>query len=307
MAETTEISWADATFNPWIGCTKISPACDHCYAERDNGRRKWVPGWGPGVPRKRTSPSNWKQPLAWNRRAEKTGVPLRVFVASLADVFDNEVPQEWRDDLWELMRQTPHLRWMVLTKRIGNAAKMLPPDWPFANVGLMATIVNQEEWDRDWPKLRALPATWRGVSAEPLLGPIQMGIDAPDWLIVGGESGPEARPMELDDVRFLRDQCSHHGTAFHFKQFGEYLPVGQWMPNQGKVTGGTALKPGGRMKVHTDMGNGIQQCFVERGVDVATMRDGHFTFRVGKKTAGDLLDGRQHKAFPAALTFKEAA
>lgn len=298
MADTTEISWADATFNPWIGCSKISPACDHCYAERDNGRRKWVPGWGLGVPRKRTSPSNWKQPLAWNRRAEKTGVPLRVFCASLADVFDNEVPQEWRDDLWELMRQTPHLRWMVLTKRIGNAAKMLPPDWPFANVGLMATIVNQEEWDRDWPKLRALPAAWRGVSAEPLLGPIHMGIDGPDWLIVGGESGDNARPMHPDWALSLSDQCEHQGIAFHFKQWGEWLP-------------GIPVFAGipGRFALHwTDNGGDGRWAYFDRAPRQLDRfgADARMT-RVGKKAAGSRLQGIEQKDFPPQLTFKEAA
>jgi protein gp37 len=135
-------------------------------------------------------------------------VPLRVFCASLADVFDNEAPQEWRDDLWQLLRETPNLRWILLTKRIGNARKMLPADWPFPNAGLMATLANQEEWDRDWPKLEAIPATWRGVSAEPLLGPIDIGDARPDWIITGGESGPTRRPLDMDAVRSIRDQCA---------------------------------------------------------------------------------------------------
>ena len=110
MAEVSEISWTDATFNPWIGCTKVSPACDHCYAERDNGRRGWVAGWGPGVPRRRTK--TWGDPLKWNRKATESGLRPRVFCASLADVFDNEVPQAWREDLWALLRATPNLRWI---------------------------------------------------------------------------------------------------------------------------------------------------------------------------------------------------
>jgi protein gp37 len=99
VAETSGISWTDATFNPWIGCTKVSPACDNCYAERDNARRKWVDGWGAGVPRRRTK--SWGDPLRWNRKAAAEGATLRVFCASLADIFDNEVPEEWRDDLWQ--------------------------------------------------------------------------------------------------------------------------------------------------------------------------------------------------------------
>ena len=184
MGETTSISWCDATWNPWIGCTKVSPACDFCYAARDNERRKWVSGWGPGIPRRHTK--TWGNPLTWNRKAAVTGLRPRVFCASLADVFDNEVPDEWRADLWALVKATPNLRWILLTKRIGNAAKMLPADWPYPNAGLMATLANQEEWDRDWPKLARTPATWRGVSAEPLLGPIDIGTAKPDWLIVGG-------------------------------------------------------------------------------------------------------------------------
>lgn len=220
MAEVSAISWTDATFNPWIGCTKVSPACEHCYAERDNSRRGWVPGWGPGMPRKRTK--TWGEPLKWNRKAADSGRPLRVFCASLADIFDNEAPQAWRDDLWQLLRETPHLRWILLTKRIGNARKMLPPDWPFPNAGLMATLANQEEWDRDWPKLEATPATWRGVSAEPLLGPIDIGAARPDWIITGGESGPTRRPLDMNAVRSIRDQCARNGVTFHHKQNGGF-------------------------------------------------------------------------------------
>lgn len=230
MAEQSAISWTDATFNPWIGCRRISPACDHCYAARDNERRKWVRGadgkaaWD-GPERKRTK--TWGAPLLWNRKAAASGIPLKVFCASLADVFDNEAPDEWRADLWALIDQTPNLRWILLTKRIGNAAKMLPPDWlraPRPHVGFMATLVTQEEWDRDYPKLAQLPARWRGVSAEPLLGRIDIGVlrreKRLDWIITGGESGPGFRPLDLDAVRFMRDQCAAYGITFHHKQNG---------------------------------------------------------------------------------------
>lgn len=226
MAEESAISWTDATFNPWIGCTKISPACDHCYAARDNKLRKWVPEWGevgkPSTPRKRTSEQNWNNPLRWNRKAAQTGYRLRVFCASLADVFDNEAPQAWRDDLWQLLRETPNLRWLLLTKRIGNAAKMLPPDWPFPNSGLMSTLENQEVWDRDYPKLVRTPAAWHGVSAEPLLSHIDIGDAKPDWIITGGESGHGFRPLDMDAVRSLRDQCARNGITFHHKQNGGF-------------------------------------------------------------------------------------
>lgn len=222
MAEQTAISWADATFNPWIGCTKVSPACDHCYAARDNERRKWVDGWGAGVPRRRTR--TWNAPKQWNRKAELTGYRPRVFCASLADVFDNEVDPSWRTDLWQLIRETPNLRWMLVTKRIGNAAKMLPDDWPFAHVGIMSTLENQATWDRDYPKLARTQAAWHGVSAEPLLGPIDIGNAKPDWLITGGESGPGHRLTDPAWVRSLRDQCATNGVAFHHKQWGGNRP-----------------------------------------------------------------------------------
>lgn len=218
MAELSNISWTDATFNPWIGCTRVSPACDHCYAARDNERRQWVAGWGAGVPRRRTK--SWGDPLRWNRKAAISGRPLRVFCASLADVFDNEVEQAWRDDLWQLLRETPNLRWILLTKRIGNAVKMLPSDWPFKNAGLMSTLENQAVWDRDFHKLMAIPAAWHGVSAEPLLGRIDIGAAKPDWIITGGESGAAFRPLDMDAVRHLRDQCAHNGITFHHKQNG---------------------------------------------------------------------------------------
>jgi protein gp37 len=226
MAETSGISWTDSTFNPWIGCTKVSTGpqglCEHCYAERDNNFRKWVPGWGPGVPRRRTK--TWDQPRKWESHWETFkqvhGRYRRVFCASLADVFDNEVPDEWRVDLWQLLRDTPHLNWILLTKRIGNAAKMLPSDWPFPNAGLMASIGTQAEWDRDSDKLFDTPAFWRGISAEPLFDFITMGERQPDWVITGGESGPDHRPLHMAHVRHLRDQCAVRSIAFHHKQNG---------------------------------------------------------------------------------------
>lgn len=224
MAEQSAISWTDSTFNPWIGCTKVSPACDHCYAERDNGRRGWVAGWGPGVPRRRTK--TWGEPLKWHRKAVLTGYRPRVFCASLADVFDNEVSPQWRVDLFDLIRATTALRWMLLTKRIGNAEKMLPPDWPeaYGHVGLMATLATQSEWDRDYHKLRDTPAAWHGVSVEPMLSAINIGDAAPDWIITGGESGPGFRETPISFVRSMRDQCARNGIAFHHKQWGGLRP-----------------------------------------------------------------------------------
>jgi protein gp37 len=139
-------------------------------------------------------------------------------------VFDNVAPDEWRSDLWQLLRETPNLRWMLLTKRIGNAPKMLPPDWPFPHVGLMATMVNQMEWNRDYRKLMDIPAEWHGVSVEPMLGPIDIGGARPDWIITGGESGHGHRTTNPDWVRAMRDQCARNGVAFHHKQWGGNRP-----------------------------------------------------------------------------------
>lgn len=224
MGENSAISWCDHTYNHWIGCTKISPACDHCYAERDNARRKWTEGWGHGVPRRRTK--THRDPLKWNALAAQTGQRPRVFCSSLSDVFDNEVPDDWRNDLWSLIYDTPNLRWILLTKRIGNAPKMIPWAWQNGHwpqhVGLMSTIVNQQEWDRDYLKLKAWRAyaPWIGVSVEPILGFINIRDERPDWIITGGESGPDRRPLDFEAVRSLRDQCASNGIAFHHKQNG---------------------------------------------------------------------------------------
>jgi protein gp37 len=153
MAENSKIEWTNHTFNPWEGCQKVGPGCDHCYAEARDQRFTGGKHWGPGAPRRRTSPANWNQPLRWNKLAQhnaERGLPRpRVFCASLADVFDNAVPTGWRDDLWALIASTPHLDWLLLTKRPGNIAAMLPPSWGagWPNVWLGCTVVNQTEAD----------------------------------------------------------------------------------------------------------------------------------------------------------------
>lgn len=181
MAEITKIAWTDATFNPWKICTPIGTGCLNCYAAALSIRY----GWGEykqGVPRQRTSAANWRKPLTWQRHAEKGLLPdgktphggraPRVFCASLADVFDNEAPDEWRHELFDLIEQTPNLSWLLVTKRIGNVPKMayrwlLKQEWP-DNCRLLITVVNQEEADRDIPKLLALPCK-NGISYEPAL------------------------------------------------------------------------------------------------------------------------------------------
>lgn len=247
MAENSAISWTDHTFNPWWGCTKVSPGCDHCYAESFD-RRVGGSHWGSGAPRRLVK--DWTKPRKWNREAERTGVLPWVFCASMADVFDNEVPLEWRGRLWDLVRETPALRWIFVTKRIGNAVKMLPADWPdaFGHCGLVSTIVNQAEADRDIPKLLATPAAWRGLSMEPLLGPVVLDaeylgvllgkypfpklerlhrttvLDMLDWVIVGGESGAGFRPIAEGWALDLMRQCAEAGVSFHFKQWSGRKP-----------------------------------------------------------------------------------
>lgn len=275
MAKETAIAWCDSTWSPWMGCTKVSPGCDHCYASVSTPARTMKIAWGPGQPRRRTSEANWRKPLQWNRepfyecqpcgwrgvsyaradeilscprcRASKPLRPVRrrVFCSSLADVFDNEVPAAWRVDLLRLIESTPYLTWLVLTKRIGNVDRLLDEAatlmsevlvWPLPNVWLGATIVNQEEADRDIPKLLETQAAKRFVSYEPALGPVDWAawlaandlhkIDGGpriDWIIVGGESdqpGMRARPFDLEWARSTIGQCRAAGVACFVKQLG---------------------------------------------------------------------------------------
>lgn len=272
MSANTKIEWADHTFNPWIGCTKVSPACDHCYAEVSTPSRTLGVVWGSGQPRRRTTPGNWAMPKRWNAQADafhaEHGRHQRVFCASLADVFDNEVPDEWRADLFDLIEATPRLDWLLLTKRVGNVPELLRRilrrELP-ANVWLGATICNQGEADRDIPKLLRVRATRHFLSMEPLLGQVNLmpwigtadmasmkwlqdprapGAEI-DWVIVGGESGPKARPMHPDWVRSLLDQCEAAGVPFMLKQWGEwsseipagtvYTPPDLWMRADGRT------------------------------------------------------------------------
>lgn len=247
MGKDTKIAWCDDTFNPFIGCTEVSTGCDSCYARILDARHKWggETHWGPGVPRMRTSASNWDQPHKWNRQAEISGKRRFVFCASLADVFDNEVPNAWRTDLWALIQETPYLTWLLLTKRIGNAAKMVPPHWLTAvraNVWIGASVVNQEEADRDIPKLLATPAAKRFISYEPVLGAVKLdpewilpwhAVPAPkiNWVIIGAESGSRRRTMDMAHARAVIAQCKAAGVPVFVKQDGGSFPG-----NQGRFT-----------------------------------------------------------------------
>lgn len=226
MGENSKIEWTNHTFNPWVGCTKVGPPCDHCYAaawaKRTGQARLWE------GERRRTTAEYWRQPQKWNTKAKAAGARLRVFCASLADVFDNQVPQLWRDDLWERIEQTPDLDWLLLTKRPQNIAKMVPKTWGqgWPNVWLGITSGDQNEFDRDWPKLRAIPAAVRFVSYEPALGPLRIDpTDAPDWIICGGESGPGARMMDPEWARVICAQCVAAGVPFFMKQMTGKKPI----------------------------------------------------------------------------------
>lgn len=236
MGETTKIEWADHTFNPWVGCTKVSPGCDGCYAAHMMDTRLGRVQWGAGEDRQRTSPGNWRKPLQWDRAAALTGERPRVFCASLADVFDNEVDERWRADLFALIEATPNLVWLLLTKRIGNVLKMTDPmrGNPLLprNAAVGATIVNQEEYDRDRMKLDAVKHACAPLftfgSFEPLLGPIILDCYAPDLIIVGGETDQgqhKARHADPDWMRYLLKQSTDLGRAFFMKQMTRKAPI----------------------------------------------------------------------------------
>jgi protein gp37 len=249
MADNTKIEWATHTFNPWMGCTAVSAACDFCYAEALIDKRYKKVKWG-NHPRALTRDPNWKKPLLWARKAREEraawllepsdewycpGFPgptpperPRVFCASLADVFDNQAPDVWRTRLWDLILETPELDWLLLTKRPQNIAKMIPINWRDAglpaHIWLGITAENQTEYERRMRLVAETPAAVTFVSYEPALGEIDLTRTAysPKWIICGGEDRQrEGRPTNdefLPWARKLRDQCQFRGISFFFKQ-----------------------------------------------------------------------------------------
>jgi len=385
MAENTKIEWAHHTFNPWMGCTKVSPACKHCYAERDMDYRYGKVAWGPNGTRVLTGSENWAKPVKWNREAKEKGVRHRVFCASLADVFEDWqgpmlnsqgergvvtcADSVWftngpvsncrdltmddvRTQLFALIDATPNLDWLLLTKRPENIKKMIPCrtdtscDGDCAdcsldgsrcrsrkNIWLGCSVENQEYADKRIPELlkcRDLsPVLF--LSCEPLLGPVDLNADGGwlvpweksdgvcgpgtwnemfvcannhsakrylksekhgrniclqsgceataypakpgiDWVIAGGESGPEARPTDPEWFRSLRDQCKSAGVPFLFKQWGEFGPVAAATPAQLCTATFAGYKRGEQL--------------YER------------LYRIGKSQAGRRLDGFLHNGFP---------
>ncbi len=386
MAENTAIEWCDMTFNPWEGCQKVAPECDNCYAEARNERFHGGENWGPKAPRRRTSAQNWNKPRRWNREAEAFhtthGRRQRVFCASLADVFDNAVDPAWRADLFDLIRETPDLDWLLLTKRPHNMVRMLPDDWGdgWAHVWLGTSAGSQKTADTNIPALLATPAAVRFVSAEPMLGPVdlakwvpgcfecaeecgwragpaylpeedcsnghrsdgthefcqecgtEMGVpvcpdcggravhwlpNTPclDWVICGGESGPNARPMHPDWARSLRDQCAAAMVPFLFKQWGEWTPAVMEYDESDRFTDGPVLYPdekvvGPVLTVDDErewewriwLPDGSLGYWTDAPDDWCDGREIAAVSKLGKKRAGRLLDGRTWDQMPGALT-----
>jgi protein gp37 len=235
MAETTNIAWADATFNPWIGCQKVSAGCDNCYAETLMDKRYHRVEWGPHGARKRTSEANWKQPPRWAKAAKASGRRSKVFCSSLADVFDNKAPQGARNDLFRLIEATPELDWLLLTKRPENIGKMIDDGGWFRqipqNVWLGTTCEDQAAYDRRWPILQQFNVRVRFISYEPAIGPLTLMNHnvKPDWLICGGESGHNHRSMPEHWAADIRDECDDCFVPFFMKQMAGKTPIPDWL------------------------------------------------------------------------------
>lgn len=278
MAKHSPIEWTHHTFNPWWGCTRVSPGCKNCYAETF-AHRLGANIWGSRAPRRFFGDAHWKEPLRWNREAAADGIRRRVFCASMADVF--EVRAELnvvRERLWQLIADTPALDWLLLTKRPEQIARCVPwsGTWP-KNVWLGVTAENQKWAAKRIPLLLKFPAAVHFISAEPLVGPLDIapwvgGKSRIDWVIAGGESGHKARPMNPEWARALRDQCGEADIAFHFKQWGH------WRPDYA-----TATERSKRLYLPTSSGTPIK------------------LVRLGKHAAGRDLDGRTWDEFPRTL------
>lgn len=263
MAEKSKIEWTDATWNPWSGCTPVSEGCAHCYMYREKRRF----GQDPAAV-VRSSDKTFYAPLKWLE-------PRYVFACSWGDFF-HPAADAWRPDAWDVIRRCPQHAWLLLTKRPELVAAALPGDWPWPHVALGVTAENQPRAEERIPVLLEIPAAMRFVSIEPMLGPVELErmrfwLTEPgpklDWIIGGGESGPDARPTHPDWVRALRDQAVAAAVPFNFKQWGESIPIGQRMAN---------------------------------GVIVRRHGDDEFV-RVGKKQAGRYLDGEIWDERPAPL------
>lgn len=290
MAAETNIEWSDATMNFWMGCTKIGAACVNCYAETWALRHK-LDIFGSHAQRKRTAPGNWTQPDKWNREADPR-VPRLVFTNSLADFWDNQVPQEWRVEAVDVMWRTPRLHWLILTKRPQNIVKLMPTRGLPPNVSLGISAANQHELDRDarWIEAAVHEAQLGGgffLSLEPMvdrIDPTDAIRRGASWIIAGGESGEGARVSEPDWFRVVRDVCAVRRVPFLFKQWGEWVPAPKTI-DEGEIR-------------ERDFAEAARFAGGRPFVPLAT---GETMIRAGKKKAGRHLDGRTHTEFPAAF------
>jgi protein gp37 len=251
MGESTKIQWTDHTFNPWWGCQRVSPGCEHCYAEAFD-RRLGGQHWGATTERRFFGDKHWNEPKKWNAVAEREGVRRRVFCASMADVFEDRpdlVAQ--RDRLLALIRETPWLDWLLLTKRPENIEPMLPSDWGergYENVWLGTTVEDRKRLERI-QHLVDVPCAVRFLSCEPLLediadelrsllvrnpNPVAYPVEMQpallfiDWIIVGGESGPRAEPFDMTWARNIMRTCRDAGVYFFMKQAGDMAIDSDW-------------------------------------------------------------------------------
>jgi len=274
MGRLSSIEWTHHTFNPWWGCVKVSSACDNCYAE-SWAKRVGQAVWGSGASRRFFGEAHWREPIRWNKEAQSLNQRQRVFCASMADVFEarKDLASE-RERLWDLIKKTPALDWLLLTKRPQNISRLCPwassGEWP-ANLWLGTTIENQAVAKKRLPHLLKHRSVVRFLSCEPLLGPLDLSEiqdeaeNSIDWIIAGGESGHHARPMNPAWVRKLRDFARKNAIAFHFKQWGHWAP---------SVTNS------------------------QKESRIITI-DGHRMAAIGKLKAGRLLDGQTWDGLPA--------
>jgi len=271
MGKNSKIEWTNHTFNPWWGCVRVSHACEHCYAE-NWAKRVGSKVWGISAERRFFGEKHWAEPLKWNDNAARLKVRQRVFCASMGDIFEERQDlDQWRCRLWTLIERTPNLDWLLLTKRPQNIKKTVPfTCWP-TNVWLGTTVESQRWADERLPYLADIPANVRFVSAEPLLGALDLDAflsTTVNWVIAGGESGPKARPSNPEWFRDLMRQCTEKGVPFHFKQWGDWAPL-----------------PLGRSHIKVARSS--------RFVDGALM------VRLGKKASGRSLDGAVWNELPS--------
>lgn len=299
MADHTNIEWCDATLNLWTGCTKVSDGCKFCYAENMRDNRLKLGEWGPSGTRREVK--SWRSTLEKiSKRAKSENRRLKVFCQSMSDTFEGpetmggEDSYNWQtvrwlqDRLFEAMWCHPELDFLILTKRPENALRYFEATYQSGyegqiapNIWIGTSVENQAVLHRI-DDLRKIPAVVRFLSCEPLIGPLPgMNLDGIDWVIVGGESGPNARPMKPDWARSLRDQCVAAGVPFFFKQWGEWVSEMHNEANpHAQETSDAFVK-----LIKNDAGQVIDY-------------EGVYMCRAGKKKAGRILDGREWSEFP---------